>query len=84
MSKKHNNNQHLKQRIREQRQEINHLKRHNQELRDALREMRENRLETYADVMLVIFESFMMEDLTDELAGQLMLSMTDVMMYNNE
>ena len=33
--------------------------------------------------MLVIFESFMMEDLSDELAGQLMLSMTDVMLYNN-
>ena len=83
MSKKHNNNQHLKQRIREQRQEINHLKRHNQELRDALREMRENRLETYSDVMLVIFESFMMEDLTEELAGKLMLSMTSVMLYSN-
>ena len=83
MSKKHNNNQHLKQRIREQQQEINHLKRHNQELRDALREMRENRLETYSDVMLVIFESFMMEDLTEDLAGKLMLSMTSVMLYNN-
>ena len=84
MSKKNNNNQHLKQRIREQQQEINHLKRHNQELRDALREMRENRLETYSDVMLVIFDSFMMEDLTEELAGKLMLSMTSVMLYNNE
>ena len=83
MSKKHNNNQHLKQRIREQQQEINHLKHHNQELRDALREMRENRLETYSDVMLVIFESFMMEDLTEELAGKLMLSMTSVMLYSN-
>ena len=83
MSKKHNNNQHLKQRIREQQQEINHLKRHNQELRDALREMRENRLETYSDVMLVIFASFMMEDLTEDLAGKLMLSMTSVMLYNN-
>ena len=84
MSKKNNNNQHLKQRIREQQQEINHLKRHNQELRDALREMRENRLETYSDVMLVIFEGFMMDDLTEEQAGQLMLSLTNVMMYNNE
>ena len=83
MSKKNNNNQHLKQRIREQQQEINHLKRHNQELRDALREMRENRLETYSDVMLVIFDSFMMEDLTEELAGKLMLSMTSVMLYSN-
>ena len=83
MSKKNNNNQHLKQRIREQQAEITHLKRNNLDLRDALREMRENRLKTYADVMLVIFESFMMEDLTDELTGQLMLSMTDVMLYNN-
>ena len=83
MSKKNNNNQHLKQRIREQQAEINCLKRNNLDLRDALREMRENRLKTYVDVMLVIFESFMMEDLTDELAGQLMLSMTDVMLYNN-
>ena len=83
MSKKDNNNQHLKQRIHDQQIQINQLKRHNLDLRDALREMRENRLKTYADVMLVIFESFMMEDLTDELAGQLMLSMTDVMLYNN-
>lgn len=83
MNKKNNNNQHLKQRIREQQAEINCLKRNNQGMRDALREMRENRLKTYTDVMLVIFESFMMEDLTDELAGQLMLSMTDVMLYNN-
>ena len=83
MSKKNNNNQHLKQRIREQQAEINCLKRNNLDLRDVLREMRENRLKTYADVMLVIFESFMMEDLTDELAGKLMLSMTSDMLYNN-
>ena len=83
MSKKNNNTQHLKQRIRELQAEITHLKRNNLDLRDVLREIRENRLKTYADVMLVIFESFMMEDLTDELAGQLMLSMTDVMLYNN-
>lgn len=83
MSKKNNNNQHLKQRIHDQQTQINHLKRHNMDLRGALREMRENRLETYSDVMLVIFESFMMEDLTEELAGKLMLSMTDVMLYNN-
>ena len=75
--------QRMKLRIREQQGEINRLKRNNQDFRDILREMRENRLKTYSDVMLVIFESFMMEDLTEELAGQLMLSMTDVMLYNN-
>ena len=83
MSKKNNNNQHLKQHIREQQGEINRLRSANQDYLDVLREMRENSLKTYADVMLVIFESFMMEDLTDELAGQLMLSLTDVMLYNN-
>ena len=83
MSKKNNNNQHLKQRIHDQQTQINHRKRHNMDLRDALREMRENRLETYSDVMLVIFESFMMEDINEELAGKLMLSMTSVMLYNN-
>ena len=83
MSKKNNNNQHLKQRIREQQAEIDSLKRKNEDLRDALREMREKRFETYSNVMLVIFENFMMEELTDELAGQLMLSMTDVMLCNN-
>ena len=83
MGKKNNNNQHLKQRIHDQQTQINHLKRHNLDLRDALREMCENRLETYSDVMLVIFESFMMEDLTEELAGKLMLSVTDVMLYKN-
>ena len=83
MSKKNNYNQHLKQRIREQQGEINRLRCANQDYHDLLREMRENSLKTYADAMLVIFESFMMEDLTDELAGQLMLSLTDVMLYNN-
>lgn len=39
---------------------------------------------TYSEVMLVIFEGFMMDDLTEEQAGQLMLSLTNVMMYNNE
>ena len=82
MSKKNNNNQHLKQRIREQQAEIDSLKRKNEDLRDALREIREKQFETYSNVMLVIFDSFMMEELTDELAGQLMLSMTDVMLYN--
>ena len=83
MSKKNNNNQHLKQRIREQQAEIDSLKRKNEDLRDAFCEMREKRFETYSNVMLVIFENFMMEELTDELAGQLMLSMTDVMLCNN-
>lgn len=83
MSKKNNNNQHLKQRIREQQAEIDSLKRKNEDLRDALREIREKQFETYSNVMLVIFENFMMEELTDELAGQLMLSMTDVMLCNN-
>ena len=83
MSKKNNNNQTLKQRIREQQTEINQLRHSNQEYRNALREMREKKLETYSNVMLVIFESFMMEELTDELAGQLMISLTDVMLYSN-
>ena len=83
MSKKNNNDQHLKQRIREQQTEINHLKRKNLDMRDTLRELRESCLETYSDVMLVIFESFMMEDLTAEQAGKLMISMTGAMLYNN-
>ena len=83
MSKKNNNNQHLKQRIREQQAEINALKRHTNDLRNIIRDMRENKFATYSEVMLVIFENFMMEELTDELAGQLMLSMTDVMLCNN-
>ena len=42
-----------------------------------------SRLKAYADVMHVSFESFMMADLADELAGQLVLLMTDVTLYNN-
>ena len=42
-----------------------------------------SRLKAYTDVMLISFESFMMADLADELAGQLALSMTDVTLYNN-
>ena len=84
MSKKNCNNQHLKQRIREQQAEIDSLKRHSKDLHNIIRTMRENKFATYSDVMLVIFESFMMEDLTEKQAGQLMLSLTNVMMYNNE
>ena len=84
MSKKNNNTQHLKQRIREQQAEIDSLKRHSKELHNIIRDMRENKLATYSEVMLVIFEGFMMDDLTEEQAGQLMLSLTNVMMYNNE
>ena len=84
MSKKNNNNQHMKQRIREQQAEIDSLKRHSKDLHNIIRTMRENKFATYSDVMLVIFEGFMMDDLTEGQAGQLMLSMTDVMMYNNE
>ena len=83
MSKKNNNNQHLKQRIREQQAEIDSLKRHSKDLHNTIRTMRENKFATYSDVMLVIFENYMMDDLTEEQTGQLMLSMTDVMLYNN-
>ena len=84
MSKKNNNNQHLKQRIREQQAEIDSLKRHSKDLHNIIRTMRENKFATYSDVMLVIFENYMMEDLTEEQTGQLMISLTDVMLYSNE
>ncbi len=84
MSKKNNNNQHLKQRIREQQAEIDALKRHGKDLHNIIRTMRENKFATYSDVMLVIFENYMMDDLTEEQAGQLMISLTDVMLYSNE
>ena len=84
MSKKTNNNQHLKQRIREQQAEIDSLKRHSKDLHNIIRTMRENKFATYSDVMLVIFENYMMEDLTEEQTGQLMISLTDVMLYSNE
>ena len=84
MSKKTNNNQHLKQRIREQQAEIDSLKRHSKDLHNIIRTMRENKFATYSDVMLVIFENYMMDDLTEEQTGQLMISLTDVMLYSNE
>ena len=84
MSKKNNNNQHLKQRIREQQPEIDSLKRHSKDLHNIIRTMRENKFATYSDVMLVIFENYMMDDLTEEQTGQLMISLTDVMLYSNE
>ena len=84
MSKKNNNNQHLKQRIREQQAEIDALKRHTNDLRNIIRDMRENKFATYSDVMLVIFENYMMDDLTEKQTGQLMISLTDVMLYSNE
>lgn len=84
MSKKNNNKQHLKQRIREQQVEIDSLKRHSKELHNIIRTMRENKFATYSDVMLVIFENYMMDDLTEEQAGQLMISLTDVMLYSNK
>ena len=84
MSKNNNNNQHLKQRIREQQAEIDSLKRHSKDLHNIIRTMRENKFATYSDVMLVIFENYMMDDLTEEQTGQLMISLTDVMLYSNE
>ena len=84
MSKKNNNNQHLKQRIREQQAEFDALKRHTNDPRYIIRDMRENKFATYSDVMLVIFENYMMDDLTEEQTGQLMISLTDVMLYSNE
>ena len=84
MSKKNCNNQHLKQRIREQQAEIDSLKRHSKDLHNIIRTMRENKFATYSDVMLVIFENYMMDDLTEEQTGQLMISLTDVMLYSNE
>lgn len=84
MSKKNNNYQHLKQRICEQQAEIAALKRDDMKMRNFIRSMRENKFITYSDVMLVIFENYMTEDLTEEQAGQLMLSLTDVMLYSNE
>ena len=53
MSKKNNNNQHLKQRIREQQAEIDALKRHTNDLRNIIRDMRENKFATYSEVMLL-------------------------------
>ena len=84
MSKKNNNYQHLKRRICEQQAEIAALKRDDMKMRNFIRSMRENKFTTYSDVMLVIFENYMTEDLTEEQAGQLMLSLTDVMLYSNE
>lgn len=84
MSKKNNNNQHLKQRIREQQTYIDRLQGDIKTLRFFLREMRENKLQTFADVMLVIFEQFMMEGLTEEQAGKLMVLMTSTMLYTEE
>ena len=81
MSKKNNNTQHLKQHIREQQANIDRLKLDNKELRNILREMQENKLQTFADVMLVLFEQFMMCDLTEEQAGKLMVLMTSAMLY---
>lgn len=84
MSKKNSNNQHLKQRIREQQTYIDRLQGDIKTLRFFLREMRENKLQTFADVMLVIFEQFMIEGLTEEQAGKLMVLMTSTMLYTEE
>ena len=48
MSKKTNNNQHLKQRIREQQAEIDSLKRHSKDLHNIIRTMRENKFAIWA------------------------------------
>ena len=84
MSKKNHNNQYLKQRIREQQTYIDRLQGDIKNLRFFLREMHENKLQTFADVMLVIFEQFMTDDLTEAQAGKLMVLMTSTMLYNEE
>lgn len=77
------NNQNLKHRIREQQNTIDALKRDNRELRNILRDLQENKLQTFVDVMLVLFEQFIMCDLSEEQASNLMELMTSVILHSD-
>ena len=74
MSKKHNNNQHLKQRIREQQQEINKLGNMNTYLCSVIDSQRLQMYAQFADVMCNVYSCAMEGSITEEQAGILMYS----------
>ena len=74
MSKKNNNNQHLKQRIREQQQEINKLGNMNSYLCSVIDSQRLQMYTQFADVMCNVYSCAMEGSITEEQAGILMYS----------
>ena len=80
MSKNKHNNQHLKQRIHEQQYEIDRLKYLNKQMAISLSEMRLHEYQQFAGVMACVHEQAMLEVITEEQAGRLMLALTGTML----
>ena len=74
MSKKNNNNQHLKQRIHEQQQEISKMHTMNEYLCSVIDAQREQMYTQFADVMCNVYDCAMEGSITEEQAGTLMYS----------
>lgn len=84
MSKKNNNNQHLKQRIREQDGQIKHLEAMNHHLMMRLNNMAFKQYKQYAVAMCCLHEQVEFGNMPEALAGELMLAMTDAWDFTYE
>lgn len=79
---KNNNNQRMKQCIREQQRQIERLKHLNKEMGITLNEMHLHELQQFSDVLSCVFAQCMMDVITEEQAGRLMVALTGAMRYD--
>ena len=84
MSKKNNNNQHLKQRIREQQQEINKLGNMNSYLCSVIDSQRLQMYTQFADVMYSVYAYTLQDGITREQAGNLMYNIVSAWDFSYE
>ncbi len=73
MSKNQSNRQ-LRQRIREQNEEIEYLRALGMNMGRTIRAARAQMLQQFADVMCVLYNESLMDVISDEQAGKLMMS----------
>ena len=84
MSKKNNNNQHLKQRIREQQQEISRLNNMNTYLCSVIDSQRLQMYTQFADVMYSVYAYTLQDGITREQAGNLMYNIVSAWDFSCE
>lgn len=72
----------MKQRLHEQQQEIERLKHNNREQCLLLNETRLCALQQFSDALTCVFEQCMMDVITEEQAGKLMIALTGAMRYD--
>ncbi len=83
MSKNHTNKD-LKQRIRKQQKEIERLRYYNSELGMAVDELHLHTLSMFANVITTVYEQMMMDEISEDQAGKLMVALTGAMQCADE